>query len=424
MATIDTLRQGVLHSIYPQLYGDLYDQEQMDERFITLAERHQEYFAAADFSLFSTAGRVELGGNHTDHNLGRVIAAAVNLDTIAAVTPTDNNAVIFNSEGYEPVTVNLDTLEPIAEEQESTAALIRGIAAGFVQRNLEVGGFQATVSSRVLKGSGLSSSASIEVLVATIFNNLYNGDFLSLVELAKIGQFSENIYFGKPSGLMDQLACAHGGIITIDFADDENPEIQEVATSFLEYGYHLVVVDTKGDHANLTTEYAAIPFEMRQVANYFEAEQLREVDPEEFFQQLPLLRSTLHNDRALLRAMHFFEENTRVQEMLAALEGKDITTYLHLVKESGESSFCFLQNLYPPAATQEQGLSLAIALTKRLLGPESVVRVHGGGFAGTIQAYVLESDLHHYITEMERVYGEKAVNIIAIRAMSTACIAP
>ncbi|MFA5448417.1 MAG: galactokinase family protein [Sphaerochaeta sp.] len=423
MARVEDIKQGVLHDLYPRLYGPSYNQEVMDERYTALAEEHTHLFGVKDFSLFSTAGRSELGGNHTDHNQGCVIAATINLDTIAAVSRRDDNIVTLISEGYPPVEVYLDNLEKVDLEENTTEALVRGIAWAFKDRGLEIGGWQANTTSAVLKGSGLSSSAAIEVLCATIFNHLFNDNTLPATELAIIGKFSENHYFGKPSGLMDQLACAHGQIIGIDFADEEDPVITPLNISFIEHGYHLTIVDTGGNHADLTPEYAAVPIEMRQVAAFFEKEQLRQVDANEFFAKIKAVRAAVNNDRALLRAIHFFEENERVGQMIEALQQEDILTYLELVMESGESSFCFLQNLYPSTLVAEQGLSLAIALTKRILGPQSAVRVHGGGFAGTIQAYVLDADLSRYVEEMERVFGEGSVSVIAVRSEPTACIA-
>ena len=423
MATKHAVEQGLLHQIYPSLYGDAFDQADMDRRFIRLVETHQSLFSQASPSLFSTAGRTELGGNHTDHNLGRVIAATINLDTIAAVTMRDDQKIVLTSEGYPAVEVDLSNLEVVESEKNTTEALVRGIAFAFSKRGLRIGGWQANTTSRVLKGSGLSSSAAVEVLCGTIFNHLYNDDALSPVDLAIIGKFSENTYFGKPSGLMDQMACAYGGIIGIDFADEQKPVIEPIQYSFSQQGYHLCIVDTGGNHADLTPAYASVPIEMRKVAAYFGKDHLRQVDQNTFFQALPELRLTLSNDRCLLRAMHFFQENARVENMLKALADDDINSYLSLVRQSGESSFCFLQNLYPSFFPEEQGLSLAIAMTKSLLGSEATVRVHGGGFAGTIQAYVREHELNQYIQGMEAVFGKGSVTPIAVRSKPACCIA-
>ncbi|NLE16806.1 MAG: galactokinase [Spirochaetales bacterium] len=423
MATRLAVEQGLLHQHYPSLYGHTYDESEMDRRFGKLVETHQNLFGQASPSVFSTAGRTELGGNHTDHNLGRVLAATINLDTIAAVTKRTDNKVVLISEGYPAVEIDLDVLEVVEQEKNTTEALVRGIACAFSKRGLVIGGWQANTTSRVLKGSGLSSSAAVEVLCGTIFNHLYNADALSPVELAIIGKFSENVYFGKPSGLMDQMACAYGGIIGIDFADEQKPVIEPIQYSFSEQGYHLCIVDTGGNHADLTPAYAAVPAEMRKVAAYFSKDHLRQVDQNTFFQALPELRSRLNNDRCLLRAMHFFQENIRVKGMLACLAANDIKAYLSLVRQSGESSFCFLQNLYPSFFPEEQGLSLAIAMTKSMLGPDATVRVHGGGFAGTIQAYVQENELKNYIQGMEAVFGKGSVTPSAVRSKPTCCIA-
>ncbi len=423
MATRHAVEQGLLHQHYPSLYGQTYDESEMDRRFGHLIETHQNLFGQVSPSVFSTAGRTELGGNHTDHNLGRVLAATINLDTIAAVTKRTDNKVVLISEGYPAVEVDLHVLEVVESEKNTTEALVRGIACAFSKRGLNIGGWQANTTSRVLKGSGLSSSAAVEVLCGTIFNHLYNTDVLSPVELAIIGKFSENVYFGKPSGLMDQMACAYGGIIGIDFADEQKPVIEPIQYSFSEQGYHLCIVDTGGNHADLTPAYAAVPAEMRKVAAYFGTNHLREVDQDTFLQALPELRKTLNNDRCILRAMHFFQENTRVESMLKALAADDINAYLSLVRQSGESSFCFLQNLYPSFFPDEQGLSLAIAMTKSMLGPDATVRVHGGGFAGTIQAYVQENELEDYIQGMEAVFGKGSVTPIAVRSKPSSCIA-
>lgn len=423
MATKHAIEQGLLHEHYPALYGDTFDAADMDMRFVQLVEKHQRLFGHENPSLYSTAGRTELGGNHTDHNLGRVLAATINLDTIAAVTKREDLKVILTSEGYPSVEVDLANLAVQESEKNTTEALVRGIAAAFRKRGLTIGGWQANTTSRVLKGSGLSSSAAVEVLCGTIFNHLYNVDALTPVDLAIIGKFSENTYFGKPSGLMDQMACAYGGIIGIDFADEANPVIQPIQYSFSEQGYHLCIVDTGGNHADLTPSYASVPTEMRQVASFFGKHHLREVDQEAFTKALPELRKTLNNDRCILRAIHFFAENERVESMLKALKDNEINSYLEFVRQSGESSFCFLQNLYPSFFPEDQGLSLAIAMTKAMLGGNATVRVHGGGFAGTIQAYVPKADLERYVQGMEAVFGKKSVTTIAVRSKPACCIA-
>ena len=410
-----------ISNLYSELYGERYSKEAMDKRFQALLDRHKELFGRSEDEtmLFSTAGRTELAGNHTDHNLGLVIAGTINLDTIAAVSLRDDSTVIVNSEGFPEVVVDISDLEVREEEKNTTQSLLRGIAKAFKDRGLKVGGWQANTTTRVLKGSGLSSSAAIEVLCAEIFNNLFNDDVLAPVELAKISQYAENVYFGKPSGLMDQIGCAQGGIVGIDFADNANPVLTPLDVNFEDYGYDLVIVDTKGNHADLTGEYAAVPAEMKQVAAYFGADCLRKVDYEEFIEKLPQLREAVSNDRAILRAIHFFDENMRVEAMLDCLKEKDIDGYLYYVEESGNSSFKYLQNVYPAINVKEQGLSLALALTEDFLSGEGACRVHGGGFAGTIQAYIPKELTDDYIDFVDSVFGEGSATVLAIRKRPT-----
>ena len=411
-----------LHGIYPSLYGKNYDEKDMDRRFESLIDKHKELFKRDDVMLFSAAGRSEIAGNHTDHNLGLVIGATINLDTIACVSKRDDSRVIIASEGFPVVDVDISDLEIKSEERNTTEALIRGIAKAFKERGIEVGGYQANTTTRVLKGSGLSSSAAIEVLAAEIFNNIYGSDKLDPVELAKIGQYAENVYFGKPSGLLDQISCAHGGIVGIDFKDPKNPLITPLDVDFEEHGYALVITDTKGNHADLTEEYASVPPEMRMVASYFGKDNLREVEYADFINNIKEIREKLKNDRAILRAYHFFKENERVALMLQELKDESIDTFLMLVEESGNSSFKYLQNVYPSSSPSEQGLSLALALSEDVLEGEGASRVHGGGFAGTIQAYVPEYMVDKYIKRMESVFGEGCSTCIAIRKLPVARI--
>lgn len=411
-----------LHGIYPSLYGKNYDEKDMDRRFESLIDKHKELFKRDDVMLFSAAGRSEIAGNHTDHNLGLVIGATINLDTIACVSKRDDSRVIIASEGFPVVDVDISDLEVKSAEKNTTEALVRGIAKAFKERGIEVGGYQANTTTRVLKGSGLSSSAAIEVLAAEIFNNIYGSDKLDPVELAKIGQYAENVYFGKPSGLLDQISCAHGGIVGIDFKDPKNPLITPLDVDFEEHGYALVITDTKGNHADLTEEYASVPPEMRMVASYFGKDNLREVEYADFISNIKEIREKLKNDRAILRAYHFFKENERVALMLQELKDESIDTFLMLVEESGNSSFKYLQNVYPSSSPSEQGLSLALALSEDVLEGEGASRVHGGGFAGTIQAYVPEYMVDKYIKRMESVFGEGCSTCIAIRKLPVARI--
>lgn len=404
-----------LHEEYPLLYGRNYDQADMDDRFTSLVRKHKELFDRDDIMLFSAAGRSEIAGNHTDHNLGMVIGATINLDTIACVSKRDDERVIIASEGFPVVDVDISDLEIKEDEKNTTHALIRGIAKAFNDKGFKVGGYQANTTTRVLKGSGLSSSAAIEVLAAEIFNNLYASDNLDSVEIAKIGQYAENVYFGKPSGLLDQMSCAHGGIVGIDFKDPANPVITPLEIDFEEHGYAMIITDTKGNHADLTGEYASIPPEMRMVASYFGKKNLREVSYDDFIRNIADIRKKINNDRAILRAYHFFKENERVSLMLKELQDESIDAFLMLVDESGNSSYKYLQNVYPASSPSEQGLSLALAVSEDILEGEGASRVHGGGFAGTIQAYVPQYLLDKYIERMESIFGKGCTTRIEIR---------
>ena len=411
-----------LHEVYPSLYGSHYDEKEMDERFLSLIEEHKKQFGRDDVMLFSAAGRTEIAGNHTDHNLGCVIGGTINLDTIAAVSLRNDSKVILASEGFPAVELDISDLAIREDEKNTTHALLRGIANAFEERGLKVGGWQANTTTRVLKGSGLSSSAAIEVLCAEIFNSLFNSDALDPIELAKIGQYSENVYFGKPSGLLDQICCANGGIVGIDFKDKSNPAVTPLKVDFRDHGYALVITDTKGNHADLTHEYAAVPPEMRMVAGYYGKKNLREVEFSDFIRDIADIRKAVKNDRALLRAYHFFKENERVTMMLEELKNDEIDTFLMLVDDSGNSSYKYLQNVYPSSAPDEQGLSIALALSEDLLQGEGASRVHGGGFAGTIQAYVPEWLLDKYVERMEGLFGKGCSTELAIRSLPVARI--
>lgn len=415
------IEQGKLHEVYPHLYGSFFEDNSMDARYIKLLESHNELFKEDKAMIFSTAGRSELGGNHTDHNLGKVLACTISLDTIGAVTKTEDNNVTLISEGFPAVKVDLSNLNKIKKEENTTNSLIRGIAKAFSDRGLKIGGFNANTTTNVLKGSGLSSSAAIEILCATIFNHLFNNDELDTIELSIISQYAENEYYGKPSGLMDQIACANGGIVAIDFKDKCHPVVISKRLSFESKGYALVIVDTKGDHENLTADYASIPKEMKSVAAYFGKNHLREITIEQFISNLPEIRKSLNNDRAILRAIHFFNENKRVDSLVKTIDENKFDDYLNLINECGRSSFCYLQNLYTDSKTQ--GLPLALAIGEKILAGEGAIRVHGGGFAGTIQAYVPKNKLSEFSKAMNDLFGENATEILAVREYPTCCIA-
>lgn len=363
--------------------------------------------------VFSAPGRTEISGNHTDHQHGCVLAATVNLKTTARVALNETGLIRVRSVGYAPVTVDLADLSIRPEEINTTAALVRGIAAAFRQRGAKLGGFDAAVSSTVLPGSGLSSSAAFEVLIGNILNTLFFESKLDAVEIARIGQYAENVYFGKPCGLMDQTASSVGGMVFIDFADPENPHVEKINFDFSATGHALCIIDTGADHADLTDEYAAITQELKNVCAFFGKEYLRDVPEDDFWRQLPALRAAV-GDRPILRAIHVNNENRRVLMQKQALMGGDFDAFLRLVYESGKSSWCLLQNVIPKGQTKHQEVALALALTEKLLNGQGACRVHGGGFAGTIQAFVPMDQLDAFKTGMEEVLGAGRCHVLSI----------
>ena len=396
---------------------EIYTQDKLAfqrERYERAAAEFEKLFGEKPTHFFSAPGRTEIGGNHTDHNLGRVFAAGVSLDVIAAVKATDDGIITVKSEGFPVDKIDSADTDVKEEEKNSSASLIRGMAGGFLKNGHKIGGFNAYTTSNVLKGSGLSSSAAFEVLIGTILNGLYNEQAISAVEVAQLSQYAENVYFGKPSGLMDQMASSVGSFITIDFKDEKEPVIKKVDYDFSKSGYALCIVDTKGNHADLTPEYAAIPQEMKSVAQFFGKSVLREVDKQELLDNISAVREKC-SDRAVLRALHYFDDNERVLAQAEALERGDIEGFFRLINESGDSSFRYLQNIYASSAPAEQGLSLALYIAKSVLGGKGACRVHGGGFAGTIQAFVPDDMLDRFSTEIEKVFGEGSCYVLSIR---------
>ncbi len=396
---------------------EIYTQDKLAfqrERYEKAAAEFEKLFGEKPTHFFSAPGRTEIGGNHTDHNLGRVFAAGVSLDVIAAVKATDDGIITVKSEGFPVDKIDSADTEVKEEEKNSSASLIRGMAGGFLKNGHKIGGFNAYTTSNVLKGSGLSSSAAFEVLIGTILNGLYNEQAISAVEVAQLSQYAENVYFGKPSGLMDQMASSVGSFITIDFKDEKEPVIKKVDYDFSKSGYALCIVDTKGNHADLTPEYAAIPQEMKSVAQFFGKSVLREVDKQELLDNISAVREKC-SDRAVLRALHYFDDNERVLAQAEALERGDIEGFFKLINESGDSSFRYLQNIYASSAPAEQGLSLALYIAKSVLGDKGACRVHGGGFAGTIQAFVPNDMLDKFSAEIEKVFGEGSCYVLSIR---------
>lgn len=391
------------------------DIEAQKARYIRIATSFEElYGSGREVSVFSAPGRTEVCGNHTDHNHGVVLAASVNLDAVAVAGKNDENIVRVKSEGYKMDVVDLSDLGVMPAERGRSASLVRGVCAGFKNRGYEIGGFDAATASEVLSGSGLSSSAAFEVLLGTMLNHLYNDGKISPVEIAQIAQFAENEYFGKPCGLMDQMACSVGGFVMIDFKDPAVPVINKLNFDFGACGHALCIVDTGGNHADLTDEYAAVRCEMESVASKFGKAVLRDVDREEFEKNISLVRDSA-GDRAVLRAMHFYNENDRVAKQAQALGNGDFETFKALVIESGASSYMYNQNVYTCSAPSCQPVSVALAICQDILNGKGAWRVHGGGFAGTIQAFVPMDLLDEFKTKICAVFGEKSCYVLNIR---------
>ena len=371
-------------------------------------------FEGAPERYFSAPGRTEIGGNHTDHQRGRVLAGAVNLDTVAAVRLNGTNLIRIQSKGYPMCVVDVTQLTPVESEINSTPALVRGVAARFAQLGCEVGGFDAYCESTVLPGSGLSSSAAYEVLIGTIVNHLFFDAKLSQPEIAQISQYAENVFFGKPCGLMDQMASAVGNLVTIDFFDKENPVIEPVDFDFASCGHALCIIDSGADHADLTDEYAAVPGEIKAVAACMGKEVLTQIDEAEFYANIRELRKAC-GDRAVMRCIHFYQENARVPQQVAALKEGDFEKFLSLVKQSGYSSYMYLQNVIPAGYKAHQDVAVALGLAEHYLQGRGAYRVHGGGFAGTIQAFVPFDILDQFVAGMDSVLGEGACHVLSIR---------
>lgn len=417
MYNAEKLKKSLKSGDFSKAFSYLYNKKSghMPERYAAAVDEFVSLFGDGDdIRVFSAPGRTEVGGNHTDHQHGCVICAGIDLDIIAIAKKTDTVIIRVKSKGYPMDVIDLHELEPKDEEAEHAPALIRGVAARFKQLGYEIGGFDAYTTSDVLKGSGLSSSAAFEIMVCTLLNLLYNGGKMDPVEAAIVSQYSENNFFKKPCGLMDQTACSVGGFVGIDFMDTSKPVIEKIEYDFSKSGCSLCIVDTGGSHSDLTNEYAAVPDEMRQVAACFGKEYLRLVDENEFYAGIPLLRGKV-SDRCILRAVHFFDDNRRAVEMKDCLKSGDFEAFLKKVRESGLSSLSYLQNVFASSAPQEQGLTLALALTEHILGGRGAFRVHGGGFAGTIQAYVPDDLLNDYKSKIENVFGVGSCHVLSVR---------
>lgn len=421
MAKISALIEKIANGknpLFQELYGvnEVVLKEQAD-RYAALMNEFQQVYGTNDVSLFSSPGRTEIGGNHTDHNYGRVLAGAVNLDNIAVAAANGTNTIRIKSVGYPEFQVDLGSLEIDPTQFYTSSSLVKGIAARMSEKGYAIGGFDACIEGRVPKGSGLSSSASFEVLIGAIINHLFNDGKMSAVENGIIGQWSENNFFGKPCGLMDQTACSVGGLITIDFEDPSKPIVKEVDFDFVKTGFALVITDVGGGHDDAASqaEYASLPTEMKAVAAELGAKVLRQVTLEQIVEKMPEIRKKT-GDRALLRAYHFQGDNQRVVDQVAALENNDFQAFLKMVVESGYSSYMYNQNIFDVVHKDEQVVSLALALSEMVLKGKGAWRVHGGGFGGTIQAFVPQDLLDKYVSTLEHVYGKGSCHKLFIRA--------
>ena len=414
------VREEFKSNKHNQLLEDLYEDSSLvnyqKDRYANALDKFIELYGDENISIYSAAGRSEISGNHTDHQHGCVLAGSINLDAIGVVARQDDVInVVSDSFNIKPIYLN--DLDKKDEEEGTSEGLIRGVVSKLKELGYNIGGFKAFITSDVLVGAGLSSSAAFETIIGTIIDGLYNDMSIDMVTIAKVGQYAENVYFGKPCGLMDQCACAVGGLISIDFKDTEHPAVNHVDVDFSKYDHSLCIVDTKGSHADLTDAYGAIPTEMKDVAHYFGKEFLREVDEKEFFDHLADVRAAVKNDREILRAIHFFKENARVPQIVEAFNNDDFDLFKKLIKESGNSSYKFLQNVYADFDYKHQAVSAGLALSEIILGDHGVARVHGGGFAGTIQAFVENDFVVEYKSQIEKLFGEGSCHVLKVRKL-------
>ncbi len=404
---------------FDSVLSDIYGREEdtlagQRKRYLAAITRYEELFGEGDVEIYSAPGRTEICGNHTDHQHGTVLAASINLDAIAVVGMGDGDIVDFVSEGYEPIRLDVNELDITEEAKGTTTALIKGVIKGMQDRGYKTGPFKAYVTSEVLSGSGLSSSAALESIIGTILSGLYNDMTVSPVDVAIIGQYAENVYFGKPSGLMDQIACSVGDFVHIDFADPKTPVVTKINFDITAEGYRLCIVDTKGSHANLTDDYAAITIDMREVASFFGKEYLNGITMDEFIAAMPKLYGKV-GDRSVLRAFHYLTEVARVSRAADALREKRFADFLEVIRESGNSSYKYLQNVYSNKYEQTQPVPTTLMLSEHYLKDNGVCRVHGGGFAGTIQAFVKEEAVAGYKEFIENILGEGVCHVLSIR---------
>lgn len=416
------ISDGELDQKLKELYVDtsLIDLER--KRYLTSLEKFAQNFGdSGDVGIYSAPGRSEVCGNHTDHQHGLCVAASINLDVVAIARPRTDGLVNVLSEGYDMIIVDSNELKYAQAEQSSTKALIKGVLKGMKEDGYAIGGFDCYLTSNVIVGAGLSSSAAFENALGTVINHLYNDGKINAIEIAKASKFAENVYFGKPCGLLDQMASSVGGLINIDFKDVENPDVKKIDVDFSSFGYSLCIVDVHASHADLTPEYAAIPQEMKSVAEFFGQTHLRNVNPEDFYANIAKIREVC-SDRSVLRAYHFFEEEENVQNLVKKLEQKDFPGFLHFVKASGNSSYKFLQNIYSLKNPEKQSVSIALAFSQKYLETQKgskdskgVCRVHGGGFAGTIQAFVKDQYVQEYKENIEGIFGKDSCHVLKVR---------
>ncbi len=395
----------------------LYPEHLLDYQMKRYENTYNEFISAFGYepeNVFSSPGRSEICGNHTDHNLGKAVGASINLDMLAFVKIRDDNNICIKSKGFGDIRINVDKLDKVDRETGNSTSLVRGVCKKLSDMGYKVGGFDAYTTNDVLKGSGLSSSAAFEIMIAFIENSLFNNEEIDAKTMAIASQYAENVYFGKASGLLDQLSCAFGGMISIDFKDPKNPIVERLPFDFGATGYSMVITDTRCDHADLTSDYVAIKTEMQSVANYFGVEFLRDVEFNKFYSKLPELKNKLP-ERAIIRAFHYFNENINVDNIQTALKQNDFDSFLKIVNKSGNSSFRFLQNIYSDKKPTSQGMSLALCLSEFILDGKGASRVHGGGFGGTMQAYVPNDMVDVYVNKMESVFGDGCCYLLKIR---------
>lgn len=411
---IELIENGKFNEKLIDVYVDAEQLEYQKKRYIDTITKFESHYGTGDVKIFSAPGRSEIGGNHTDHQHGKVLACAINRDAIGVVKQVEADEVRLISDGSEEYVVDITDLAIKEEEKGTTVSLVKGVLAGFKERNYKIGGFHAYITSDVLIGSGVSSSAAFETLIGSILSGLYNEMSISSTDIAIIGQYAENVYFGKPCGLMDQMACSTGSLVYIDFKDPKNPVVERIPFDMESYGYSLCITDTKGSHADLTDEYAAVPEEMKRVARCFEKEVLVDVSFDSLLENITEIREKT-SDRCVLRALHFLAENKRVEKEVSVLKEGNIAEFFATVKASGDSSYKYLQNVYSVKDIHQQNVSVALAVSEMVLADNGVCRVHGGGFAGTIQAFVKNEAVKEYQGYMNQIYGAGACSVFKIR---------